>query len=290
MKCSNCGFENRPDARFCKQCGQPLAAQGAPPPGEMLCPACGASYKPGARFCSRCGNPLTTGAMPSQPPTQPSMPPIPPSYPSGAGIPPFQQPPAPVAAPYPSRRIPTVVWVLGVMVLLLCIGFVVVAVFFLGPQLGLPVPRGKGPTATPPVTTTPTEETKKEETPSTAVIPTPDISSFAAQVTLSTPTLVISTGQKLTITVTVANTGGVAIEELRCQLVGEWENRLGMVTEPVVVKNERLGPGQSTEATFELEAREPGEVSIRASVTMKISGTDVVKAVNSKEAVKIQIQ
>ncbi len=286
MKCSNCGFENRPDARFCKQCGQPLVAPGAPPPEEMLCPACGASYKPGARFCSRCGNPLTTGAMPSQPPTQPSMPP---TYPPAAGIPPFQQPPAPVAAQYPSRRVPGVVWVLGAIVLLLCIGVVIVLVFYLGPKLGLPVPWGKEPTATPTVTAPPPEEAAKEETPSPAATPAPEVSTFAAQVTLSTPTLVISTGQKLTITVTVANTGGVAFEELRCQLFGEWENRLAMVTEPLVVKREQLEPGQTTEATFELEAREPGEVSIRANVTMKISGTDEVKFVNS-EAVSIQIQ
>jgi len=55
------------------------------------------------------------------------------------------------------------------------------------------------------------------------------------------------------------------------------------------VRKERLEPGQNTEVTFELEAREPGEVSIRANVTMEISGTGAVKAVAS-EPVKIQIE
>lgn len=46
MKCSNCSFENSPDARFCENCGQPL---------ERTCPNCGNPVKPGAKFCKNCG-------------------------------------------------------------------------------------------------------------------------------------------------------------------------------------------------------------------------------------------
>lgn len=291
MKCTRCGFENRPDARFCKQCGQPLVvAQPAPPPlEEMLCPACGAAYKPGARFCSRCGNPLTTGAMPPQPPTQPSMPP-PPAYAPEFGTPPFQQPPPPAAAAYPSRRVPAVVWVLGALVLLLCIVGLGLGVFYLGPKLGLRLPWREEATATPAATETPTvaaaEVPQPTETPPPA--PAGDVGSFAAQVTISLPGDPVSVGSKLPVTVTVSNTGGVAFGELRYQLFGEWGNILG-VTPEIVAPQVQLEPGQSDSAVFELEAREAGQVNIRANVTVKISGTTDVRAVNS-DVVTIQVQ
>lgn len=62
MKCSKCGFENRPGARFCKQCGQAL-----PNVDQILqdlssasitCPDCGADNDADAHFCRKCGRAL----------------------------------------------------------------------------------------------------------------------------------------------------------------------------------------------------------------------------------------
>ncbi len=73
MKCPHCGTENRPDVRFCKNCGRPLDAAPSPvaPPARQQpgqtpprstsrsCPHCGSPVKPQARFCPRCGETLT---------------------------------------------------------------------------------------------------------------------------------------------------------------------------------------------------------------------------------------
>jgi predicted ATPase/class 3 adenylate cyclase len=46
MRCASCGTENRPERKFCSQCGTLLA---------LACTACGASNDPGDRFCGECG-------------------------------------------------------------------------------------------------------------------------------------------------------------------------------------------------------------------------------------------
>lgn len=48
--CPECGTQVGLEAKFCAQCGTPLA-----PPG---CPRCGATITPGAKFCSQCGTQL----------------------------------------------------------------------------------------------------------------------------------------------------------------------------------------------------------------------------------------
>src|SRR5262245_23940540 len=50
LRCPSCGHGNRPDRRFCAQCGGRL--------GDV-CSACGTLNEPGERFCSHCGAPLT---------------------------------------------------------------------------------------------------------------------------------------------------------------------------------------------------------------------------------------
>ncbi len=50
MNCSNCGTENQPDRKFCKECGTALAP---------VCTACGTGNDPGDRFCGNCGSGLT---------------------------------------------------------------------------------------------------------------------------------------------------------------------------------------------------------------------------------------
>jgi class 3 adenylate cyclase/tetratricopeptide (TPR) repeat protein len=44
--CSSCGHPNGDGAKFCAQCGNPLA---------LACPSCGHAYAAGDRFCSECG-------------------------------------------------------------------------------------------------------------------------------------------------------------------------------------------------------------------------------------------
>jgi Double zinc ribbon len=46
MRCSKCGVENRPVARFCDGCGAALQPQ---------CSSCGALNRVGAKFCDGCG-------------------------------------------------------------------------------------------------------------------------------------------------------------------------------------------------------------------------------------------
>jgi class 3 adenylate cyclase len=53
LACPNCGFANQSGAKFCANCGRPVASR---------CPECGADVAPGARFCSNCGIPLAGGA------------------------------------------------------------------------------------------------------------------------------------------------------------------------------------------------------------------------------------
>jgi len=55
MVCKNCGSENKSDAKFCVECGTPLA---------LACPACGTPHAAGQRFCAECGTTLTTSVPP----------------------------------------------------------------------------------------------------------------------------------------------------------------------------------------------------------------------------------
>jgi class 3 adenylate cyclase len=57
--CAGCGHANGGEARFCEECGTPLAPR---------CRSCGAEVSPTARFCSNCGSPVAgepsaTGAL-----------------------------------------------------------------------------------------------------------------------------------------------------------------------------------------------------------------------------------
>jgi len=56
VPCTSCGSENRPDARFCGECGAPLAA---------ACPGCGAANEPGRKFCYQCGAALVERVAPA---------------------------------------------------------------------------------------------------------------------------------------------------------------------------------------------------------------------------------
>ena len=49
MHCPNCSHKNRPEAKFCENCGTQL---------ELKCSNCGTVNRPGAKFCDNCGNRL----------------------------------------------------------------------------------------------------------------------------------------------------------------------------------------------------------------------------------------
>jgi class 3 adenylate cyclase/tetratricopeptide (TPR) repeat protein len=50
MKCPNCQFENREEAKFCNECGSKF---------ELTCPECGATNRAGSKFCDECGSKLS---------------------------------------------------------------------------------------------------------------------------------------------------------------------------------------------------------------------------------------
>ena len=64
MRCPACQHDNRPDRRFCTECGARLPAS---------CPSCGAATESGEKFCGDCGAALTSGAAaaPVQSPSTP---------------------------------------------------------------------------------------------------------------------------------------------------------------------------------------------------------------------------
>ena len=65
--CPYCHTSNRPTARFCAHCAQPL---------RKRCPVCGAELPLRSRFCTRCGAPLTPPTSPTpSPPHITSSPP-----------------------------------------------------------------------------------------------------------------------------------------------------------------------------------------------------------------------
>ena len=58
--CRSCGTENPPGTKFCKECGEKLAA-----PVSPKCPSCGAENPPGTKFCRDCGTKLGAAASPN---------------------------------------------------------------------------------------------------------------------------------------------------------------------------------------------------------------------------------
>ena len=63
MRCPSCGQENRPDRKFCGQCGAELA---------VACTSCGTQPEPGERFCGQCGASLEKAETPSSSTPAPS--------------------------------------------------------------------------------------------------------------------------------------------------------------------------------------------------------------------------
>ncbi|MBU0704133.1 MAG: zinc ribbon domain-containing protein [Chloroflexi bacterium] len=302
MKCSNCSFENRTDARFCKRCGQPLPAQSTPPatptPPGAICPACGATAKPGARFCPRCGNQVPAEqARPPAPPPQ-----MMPTLPSMGPLPqPFGQPPT--MPPPPKRRSSRwPLWVAGIFAILCVVAITLAAVFLLPEYIGgeeTPVPTiapTAEPTAEPsPTTPLPTDTPTPLPPPPPPPLspePTTEVSptlSFDAQVGLSASATELRLGEPVTITVTITNTGGVPFGSLRYQLMG-WEPYLAVTTDAVVEHELDLVPNQSDTVIFVLEAVQVGAARLQANVTVKTrEDPPAIKPVSSEQIVEVSV-
>lgn len=290
IKCPTCGFENRPDARFCKQCGQPVQVQPAPAPPSMpsatICPACGATARPEARFCQRCGKPLP--AVPVQPstpsPAPAQMPVTQPAMPLGAAQPPGYATPPPVPPPSTPQAarpsLPGWIWWAGGAAVFICIVAVVIVAVVFGPQLA---GRGGAPTAPPPPTATPgvveaappptpVVETTPAEVPATAVpteAPLPPVPGVKIDLALSAGQLLVN--DPLAVTVTVVNAGATTVSNLRYRLVGDWTPYLEIVEGAGEVRHERdLLPGETDTVTFMLLAAREGSAAIQAYVLMDV--------------------
>lgn len=60
MKCHNCGFNIRDDAKFCGNCGSPVGSLEKKDGNKSIfCKNCGAELSEGTVFCTRCGTSIT---------------------------------------------------------------------------------------------------------------------------------------------------------------------------------------------------------------------------------------
>jgi class 3 adenylate cyclase/tetratricopeptide (TPR) repeat protein len=89
VRCTNCGTENDPGSRFCKECASPLA---------VSCPSCGASNAPDAKFCAQCATRLVSSGE-GQPAT---------AAPAASAVPPVPDPGP--ATPVAERRLVSVLF------------------------------------------------------------------------------------------------------------------------------------------------------------------------------------
>ena len=287
MKCPACGLDNRDSARFCKACGHPLeAAAQEPEPSQAerrdVCPSCGAPTRPNARFCRRCGADLpadaptspapagTTDRAPAQAPTEPS-PPAAPQPPTPYTEPPWAEPSSTAAGMGPSQprgsaadvagrwsALPRwLFWVGGGIVLLALVALAVVA---LGGADLLP---GEDGAATAPPATAPAGAVSATTSP-TETLPAGDgAPTYEARVGLSPRSASLPVGAPLTVTITLTNTGPVALSNPRYQLVGDWRAYLGLMTDQVVRREGELPPQASDTAVFQLQALQVGTAALQ---------------------------
>jgi class 3 adenylate cyclase len=120
MHCPSCNHENRPDRRFCTECGATLS---------VACPACGAPVEPGEKFCGGCGERLQPAAPAiASPPATPTE--RAPAVATASRPPPAAVPSAHAPAPSrPRHRLAAVDWLLiGVFMPIFLFG-VVMTVF-----------------------------------------------------------------------------------------------------------------------------------------------------------------
>lgn len=284
MKCPQCGFENRPGARFCKECGYPLPVQEEAPvmpqePQRTICPFCGAAAKPNARFCPQCGNLLSAepSPLPSPSPaeisTKPSMSARPQpqtgQQPGGYAQPPYQPPPPSAEPPAPEEGLPRwMIWV-GAAVAFLCIIALVLGGIKFGPDLlgGKEDPTAAPtPTVAPPTAPPATEAATAPEPTATSAPTAEPVPAFDAQVSIAALTDTVHVGDSITVTITFTNSGGVPLSNLRYQLVGEWAPYLELATTEPLKHEVEVPPQASDTATIELRAIQVGEAALQGYV------------------------
>ncbi|MBI4768199.1 MAG: protein kinase, partial [Deltaproteobacteria bacterium] len=71
MRCTNCGFSNIDEAKFCNECAAKL---------ELSCPQCGKVNTPGSKFCNECARSLISTPIPSPAKLEPSSTPVSPTF------------------------------------------------------------------------------------------------------------------------------------------------------------------------------------------------------------------
>jgi hypothetical protein len=284
MQCPKCRFENRPEARFCKQCGQSMPVAAPPPqsaPAGVPCPTCGAMVNPGARFCQGCGNTLLAASS-APPPVSPAArsqaaPTLArqaPQYTSPPTQPPsVQQPYAPHAA-QPLAYFPGAepsaasrsrwLWLGGGVALLCIVTLIGAAVVFMLNKDDSPAPQAS-PAATPGA-------------------PTP----FDAQVSVVASAPNVAVGQPLTVTVTVSNSGQVSFDSLRYQLLEGWEPYL--TTEHRVMAQETsIAPAGAGAVIFVMQAVQAGTATLQVNVTMVVRTEPESMDVRQSEKLEISV-
>lgn len=291
MQCPNCGFDNRPDARFCKQCGYaltslvpspPAAPSSAPALPPTACPHCGAPLKAGARFCSRCGQAVqeTTAVSPapSPPYTAPQAVP-PPAMPAAVAPPPSGTKPGLVMGAStparPRRRFPWLWLLIGGAVIL---GIIAVLVILLIIRPG----KAKEPVATPtPTLTVPppaaTAELLASPEPTATLSPQPPPSLVIeteddhVRVTLALSAAALPATEGLTATVTITNLTAVVLNDVTCELLGPLAPALSATTEATLAE---IPAGSTGVITFAAAAPlMAGEFPLKAVVTFRVQET-----------------
>ncbi len=321
MQCSNCGTENRPEVRFCRKCGYPLAVNSASasqvPDGTMpsvVCSVCGATVKAGGRFCPRCGTTLDA----SMSKVASSSPAVERASAEAAGNAALRSEPGVVPdyglmpAPVPATRTPKTLWILlGGMLFLGCVVLALVTMatwlrqgrlpFVGGPVQATLTPAAMNtpdtpvqtalpdPTITPPALPPVLLPTSTLDAPSptatltqTLSLPTPTLTATIpitppglsdARVVLTASAQAVRVGEPALFTVTLVNTGEVALGRMRYSLEGAWDDLLvaSEAVGPLVIEQAGpLEPGAEQTVVFRLEGRRVGIARVWAGVTFEV--------------------
>ena len=113
---------------------------------------------------------------------------------------------------------------------------------------------------------------------------------FAAVLTITPSATEVTVGESLTVALTLTNAGQVPCASLRYQLLGKWEPRLRVVSDPVVEHEPDVSPGQSVTTAFTLKAMQPGKAWLLGNVTLKTrDAPPSLKAVTSAPVLEISV-